>query len=171
MSTMQITKNDHIQGSSSAPVILVEYGDYECSYCGRAYPIVKQLQRTFGKKLTFVFRNYPLTEIHRHALDAALAAEAADRQGKFWEMHDILYENQTHLHPEHLLAYAKQIGLDLGQFKQDFKSEAVIDKIQSDINSANRIGIQGTPSFFVNGQFFEGNWMTSDLEDAIRILL
>lgn len=168
MKALQITKDDHIQGSSSAPVVLVEYGDYECSYCGRAYPIVKRLQKKFGDKLTFVFRNYPLVQIHRRALHAAMAAEAAGKQGKYWEMHDILYENQQHLHDDTLVEYADEIGLNTDRFQKEFGSDEATEKIQRDIESGNVAGVQGTPAFYINGRFFDGNWMTSDLEDAIE---
>ncbi len=105
--------NDHVQGTANAPVTLVEYGDYECPYCGEAYPIVKALQERLGKQMRFVFRNFPLSEMHPHAEHAAEAAEAAGGQGKFWEMHDLLYENQDALEDEDLARYAKALKLDM----------------------------------------------------------
>jgi Protein-disulfide isomerase len=168
---MKLTSTDHIQGSPSAPVVLVEYGDYECSYCGQAYPIVKRLQREFGNKLAFVFRNFPIVRIHRHAVDAACAAEAAAIQGKFWEMHDVLYENQTHLHVPTLIGYAKELGLDVEKFEKDFQSDAVINKVKSDMESGMKAGVQGTPTFFVNGRYFGGNWATTEFDEYIESLL
>src|ERR1700687_4188734 len=110
--TMPVGARDHAQGPDDAPVTLVEYGDYECPYCGEAYPIVKRLQKKMGDELRFVFRNFPLSEIHPHALAAARAAEAAARQSKFWEMHDLLYENQRALEGHHLKTLAESLELD-----------------------------------------------------------
>src|SRR5882762_5502186 len=107
--TLPVSERDHIQGPAKAPLTLVEYGDYQCPYCGAAYPVVKQLQKTLGKKLRFVFRNFPLTQAHPYALVAAEAAEAAALQGKFWEMHDFIYENQQALEPNILPAWAEQV--------------------------------------------------------------
>src|SRR6202044_1590923 len=112
MATLKVpvTTEDHAQGPANAPVTLVEYGDYECPYCGQAYPIVKELQKLEGKSLRFVFRNFPLAQVHPHAVHAAYAAEAAAKQGKFWEMHDKLYENQQALEDHDVLMYAREIG-------------------------------------------------------------
>ena len=110
---------DHIQGPRTAPVNLVEYGDYECPYTGQAYPIVKEIQKRLGDKLLFVFRNFPLSEIHPHAQHAAEAAEAADAQGKFWDMHDYLFEHQLALDDNHLLKYAAALGIDTDKFRKD----------------------------------------------------
>src|SRR6187200_3268377 len=109
--TLPVGPRDHAQGPVGAPVTLVEYGDYECPHCGRAFPIVKEVQRRLGETLRFVFRNFPLSEAHPHALNAAEAAEAAGSQGKFWEMHDTLYRHQHALDDRHLLSYAKTLGL------------------------------------------------------------
>jgi protein-disulfide isomerase len=117
--TIPVAKDDHIQGPASAPVTLVEYGDYECPYCGAAYPIVKAITRHFGSKLRFVFRNMPLTEMHPHAELAAEAAEAAAAQGKFWEMHDALYEHQSELGPDLVRTLAQRFHLDLARFEDD----------------------------------------------------
>ena len=112
-----VSNKDHIQGKNTAPLELVEYGDYQCPHCGRAYPIIKNLQRSLGPDLKFVFRNFPLSEIHPDAFNAAVAAEAAELQQKFWDMHDIIYENQQELSVESLFFYAKTIGLDLKRSK------------------------------------------------------
>src|SRR6204780_4433706 len=119
--TMPVSERDHIEGPENAPLTLVEYGDYQCPYCGLAYPGVKRVQKTLGKKLRFVFRNFPLTQAHPYARIAAEAAEAAALQGKFWEMHDLIYEQQTFLEPDIIPLWAKKIGLDLNQFAQAIK--------------------------------------------------
>jgi len=160
MSTLKppVNSNDHIQGNSNAPVELVEYGDYQCSHCGRAYPIIKRIQREMGDQLKFVFRNFPLAESHPDAMNAALAAEAAALQGKFWQMHDIIYENQQQLQEEDLIIYAAQIGLDEDQFAADFGKEEVEQKVENDFESGVRSGVNGTPSFFINGEKYNGSW-------------
>ena len=158
MNFVKVTSSDHVQGDMKAPIELVEYGDYQCSYCGQAYYIIKNLQRKLGKNLKFVFRNYPLEELHPEALHAAIAAETAAIQGKFWEMHDILYENQHRLDDNALIAYAQKIGLDIKLFEKEFGSHSAIEKIRYDIESGNRSGVRGTPSFFINGEHFDGNW-------------
>src|SRR5437899_8175552 len=115
--TMPVTEDrDHIQGPADAPVTLVQYGDYECPYCGAAYPIIKELQARMGQRLRFVFRNFPITTSHPHAQQAAEAAEAAASQGKFWPMHDLLYENQKNLRDQNLRTYAEQLALDVELF-------------------------------------------------------
>src|ERR1700759_1725481 len=115
--TLPVSAREHSQGPDKAALTLVEYGDYQCPYCGAAYPVVKEVQKALGKKLRFVFRNFPLTQAHPYALVAAEAAEDAALQGKFWEMHDIIYENQQMLEPEQLLVWAKELGLDLAKFE------------------------------------------------------
>ena len=127
-----VTKIDHSQGPKDAPLVLVEYGDYECPYCGLAYPIIKRVQAALKKDLRFVFRNFPQAIAHPHAIDAAKAAEAAGLQGKFWEMHDTLYENQENLDPNSLLEYATTLNLDLEKFIQDMGSQVLEEKIAQD---------------------------------------
>ena len=153
-----VSIKDHIQGKATAPLELVEYGDYQCPYCGQAYPIIKNLQRSLGADLKFVFRNFPLTEAHPDAFNAAMAAEAAALQHKFWEMHDIIYENQHSLDFESLFLYAKAIGLDLERFKNDIQKTIVTDKVEQDFESGIRSGVNGTPGFFINGTKYNGNW-------------
>src|SRR6476620_11497461 len=117
--TLPVGARDHAQGLPDAAVTLVEYGDYECPHCGRAYPIVKEVQRRLGTKLRFVFRNFPLSESHPHAEHAAEAAEGAAAQGRFWEMHDALYEHQQGLDDRHVVSYAKSLGIDAATFEQE----------------------------------------------------
>jgi protein-disulfide isomerase len=142
---------DHIQGPADAAVTLVEYGDYECPYCGAAYPIVKELQARMGDRLRFVFRNFPITTSHPHAEQAAEAAEAGAAQGRFWEMHDLLYENQTQLRDQDLHGYAEQLGIDVGRFDKDLAEHVHAPRVREDFMSGVRSGVNGTPSFYVNG--------------------
>src|SRR5436190_5521689 len=130
--TPVVSERDHAQGAPDAPLMLVEYGDYQCPYCGEAHPVVKQLQKAFGKKLRFVFRNFPLTQAHPYALIAAEAAEAAALQGKFWEMHDLIYENQLDLEPDILPVWAEEVGLDLDKFGAALKQGVVTKRIKED---------------------------------------
>ena len=155
--TPPVSERDHTQGPAGAPATLVEYGDYQCPYCGAAYPVVKRLQKTLGKKLRFVFRNFPLTQSHPYALIAAEAAEAAALQGKFWEMHDLIYEHQTHLKPDIIPVWAKRIGLDLEKFGNDIKYDVVADRIKEDRQSGIRSGVNGTPTFYINGTRYDGS--------------
>jgi protein-disulfide isomerase len=163
-----VSKSDHRRGPEEAPLVLVEYGDYECPYCGEAHPIVKHIENALRGELLLVFRNFPLTQIHPHAMNAARAAEAAGLQRKFWEMHDTLYENQENLDPESLLAYAAQLDLDLDRFAQDMLSRRVEDRILLDFEGGARSGVNGTPTFFVNGFRFDGNYHT--LPDELQEL-
>ena len=142
---------DHIQGPADAAVTLVEYGDYECPYCGAAYPIVKELQAHMGDRLRFVFRNFPISTSHPHAEQAAEAAEASAAQGRFWEMHDLLYENQTQLRDQDLHAYAEQLGIDVERFDKDLAEHVHAPRVHEDFMSGVRSGVNGTPSFYVNG--------------------
>jgi protein-disulfide isomerase len=164
-----INENDHVQGPANARIELVEYGDYECPHCGRAYPIIKKIQQQLGNDLKFIFRNFPIAEAHPHAVNAALAAEAAALQQKFWEMHDMIFENQDQLEWEHLLAYAKAIKLDLNRFKTDVKSKALQDKVETDFESGIRSGVNGTPSLFINGKKFEGDWAGGELMESLKV--
>jgi protein-disulfide isomerase len=161
----EIGPADQAQGNEQAAIKLVEYGDYQCPYCGDAYSIVKEIQSTFGDQILFVFRNFPLQEAHRYANIAAQAAEAAGRQGKFWEMHDAIYENQQQLNDDFLDNLAEKLGLDMEHFESDLNSEEISSKIENDFESGVRSGVNGTPSFFVNGVKFDGG-----AEDLLQML-
>lgn len=163
-----VNNNDHIRGNKNALLELVEYGDFECRDCGRAYPIIKIILKEMGDDLKFVFRNFPLTKTHSHALNAAMATEAAGLQNKFWEMHDIVFENQDQLKSEYLLYYAKKIKLDIPQFINDFKKNALLNKVESDFESGVRSGVNRTPSFFINGIKYEGDWEGIGLIDYLK---
>src|SRR5205809_6330549 len=142
---------DHIQGTADAAVTLVEYGDYQCPYCGAAYPIVKEVQSRMGERLRFVFRNFPITTSHPHAEQAAEAAEAAATQSRFWEMHDLLYENQRRLGDQDLRAYAEELGLDVEQFDKELSGHVHAARVHEDFVSGVRSGVDGTPTFYVTG--------------------
>jgi protein-disulfide isomerase len=159
---------DHIQGPASAPVTLVEYGDYQCPFCGAAYPILKDVQARMGDGLRFVFRNFPISTSHPNAELAAEAAEAAAVQGKFWEMHDLLYENQDRLGSEDLHAYAERLGLDLEAFDRALADHAYAARVREDFMSGVHSGVNGTPTFYVNGSRYDGSYETESLLAALR---
>ena len=162
--TQPVSERDHVQGPPTAPVTLVEYGDYECPYCGAAYPIVEEVKRRLGDRLRFVFRNFPLGNMHPHAEHAAEAAEAAGAQGKFWEMHDELYEHQRALDDEHLEGYAGAVGLDVERFDRDMEGQVYAGRVREDFMSGVRSGVNGTPTFFINGRRHDGSY---DLETLL----
>jgi protein-disulfide isomerase len=167
MLTLPVSERDHIQGPAEAPLTLVEYGDFQCPYCGAAYPVVKRVQKALGKKLRFVFRNFPLTGAHPYAMVAAEAAEAAALQGKFWEMHDLLFEQQTFLEPDIIPLWAKKIGLDLQKFGDAIKKGEVAKRIKEDRQSGIRSGVNGTPTFYINGTRYDGS---PDVESLLAAL-
>jgi protein-disulfide isomerase len=159
--------SDHIRGSIDAPITIVEYGDYECPYTGMAYPVVKDIMKQFGDKIYFVFRNFPLNEIHPHAQNAAEAAEAAAAQDKFWEMHDYLFEHQKALDNSYLLKYAQKVGLDIERFKKEMSGHVYASLIEQSLKNGINSGVEGTPTFFVNGVRYEESW---DLETFSKTL-
>lgn len=163
-----IALTDNSYGASSASVTLVEYGDYQCPHCGHAYPIVKKVQDFFGDKLKFVFRNFPLKNIHPLATPAAIAAEAAARQDKFWEMHDAIFENQQQLHSNSFRAFADNLGMNVTQFENDCQDRKIIEKVQKDFESGILSGVNGTPTFFINGIRHNGSFESYDLTAAIE---
>jgi protein-disulfide isomerase len=163
-----VSERDHIAGSLDAPVILIEYGDFECPHCGRAYPIVKAVKQRMRRTLTVVFRHFPLAESHPHAELAAEAAEAAGAQKKFWEMHDMLFEHQDALGPQDLLAYADALELDRVRFAHELESGVHTPRVRDDFRGGVRSGVNGTPTFFVNGERFDGDW--SDPSAFVAVL-
>jgi protein-disulfide isomerase len=146
---------DHVQGPRDAAIVLVEYGDYQCPYCGAAYPQIKAVQQAMGERLCFVFRNFPLTNLHPQAMMAASFAEAAATVGKFWEMHDMIFENQRRLNDRSLVDYAKRVGLDDGLIEAALQGNFE-PKIRADFKTGVRSGVNGTPTLFVNGKRFDG---------------
>jgi protein-disulfide isomerase len=163
-----VGEQDHIQGSADAKYTLVEYGDYECPHCGHAYPIVKRVQKHFGKKLRFVFRNFPLAEMHPHAESAAESAEFAGAQGKFWEMHDALFENQEELSGALYLKLAQQIGLSPQDLRAAVEQREYLPRVKEDFTGGVRSGVNGTPTFFINGKRHDASFEYEDLVAAIE---
>jgi protein-disulfide isomerase len=166
--TPAVNSNDHSFGNPGAPIELVEYGDYECPYCGKAYPIVKDIQRKLGSELKFVFRNFPLAKIHPNAFSAAVATEAAGRQDKFWEMHDLVFENQKTLDAENIFHFADILRLDIERFSYDIQLKALIQKVEKDFESGLRSGVNRTPTFFINGIKYEGSWSGDQLFQYLK---
>ncbi len=163
-----VSQRDHQQGPATAPVTLVEYGDYECPYCGQAYPIVKEIQRQLGDRLRFVFRNFPLTQSHPHAEHAAEAAEAAAAQGKFWEMHDTLFEHQQALDDTHLVHYAVALQLEQEKFEREMTEHVYANRVRDDFLSGVRSGVNGTPTFYINGVRHDASYALETLLAAIE---
>ena len=158
-----VNSNDHSFGDPRAPLELVEYGDYECPYCGKAYPIIKDIQQRIGSDLKFVFRNFPLAKIHPHAFSAAVATEAAGRQDKFWGMHDLVFENQKTLDVENIFHFADLLRLDIERFSNSIQEKALIEKVEKDFESGLRSGVNRTPTFFINGIKYNGGWSGDQL--------
>ena len=161
-----VSAADHAQGNLESELVIVEYGDYQCPYCGAAYPVLKELMKEFGSQVKFVFRNFPLSEMHQYARVAAIAAEAANLQGKFWEMHDAIYENQRDLNENLLMKLAQELHLNIPQFEKDMESSKLAEKVDSDFESGVMSGVNGTPSFFINGNKFNGG--AEDLLELVQ---
>ena len=161
---------DHIRGPDRAPVTVVEYGDFECPYCGLAEPAVRELLRDFGD-VRYVWRHLPLTDVHPHAQLAAEATEAAGRQGAFWELHDLLLEHQGELTVRHLIAYASSLGLDTERFTADLRKHTGAARVAEDTDSADLSGVSGTPTFFVNGMRHYGAYDIESLSRAVKLAL
>jgi protein-disulfide isomerase len=158
---------DHIRGTDAAPVTLVEYGDYECPYCGRAEPIIRELLDSFGDDVRYVWRHLPLSDVHPHAQMAAEAAEAAAAQGAFWEMNDVLLRHQDALAPDDLTGYATELDLDTERFWDDLRRRRYADRVAEDVASADASGVAGTPSFFINGRRHQGAYDIDTLSEAV----
>jgi protein-disulfide isomerase len=165
--SVPVSDKDHRQGDPDAPCTLVEYGDYQCPSCGHAYPIVKRAQKHFGKRLLFVFRNFPLSEMHPYAEPAAETSEFAGAQQKFWEMHDLLYENQDRLDDALLFQMAQHLQLDLEKLRQALASKDFEPRVRADFRGGVRSGVNGTPTFFINGQRHDGAYDYASLVEAI----
>ena len=170
MSTLKnsIGGEDHIQGDVNASCTLVEYGDYECPHCRAAHPVIKRVERHFGKRLCFVFRNFPLTQIHANAQSAAETAEFAASEGKFWQMHDLLFENQDRLGEDLYAELSTQLGLDAAKLKESLENGTYTGRVRSDFTGGVRSGVNGTPTFFVNGQRHNGPADFDHLVEAIE---
>jgi protein-disulfide isomerase len=164
--SIPVNAQDHSAGPANAPVTLVEYGDYQCPYCGEAYPVLKAVQQAVGNRLRFVFRNFPISEIHPHALRAAQFAEAAAATGKFWVAHDMLYERQQALDDRDLVAYGSIIGLNAAKLREAFDGR-FDEKIEADFMGGVRSGVNGTPTLFIDGVRYDGE---RDLDSLVAVL-
>jgi protein-disulfide isomerase len=162
---------DHILGPDDAPVVVVEYGDFECPNCKQAAPAVKMLLRRFGSRVRFAFRHFPLEEVHPHALQAAEAAECAGAQGRFWAMHELLFEHQTQLDLKDLHAYAERLGLDMARYTAEMDDHVYLQRIREHVDSGRRSGVRGTPGFFVNGVIQDVSFGLQSLFDATEAAL
>jgi protein-disulfide isomerase len=162
-----VTAGDHTQGPADAKVTLVEYGDYQCPYCGAAYQVLKAVQKRLGAKMRLVFRNFPLNQAHPFAELAAESAEAAGAQGKFWEMHDALYENQAQLGQPLIEALVRRLKLDAGQFESDLETRKFQAHVKQDFMGGVRSGVNGTPGFFINGERYDDSWEEEPLSAAL----
>ena len=163
-----VTDKDHASGPADAPITIVEYGDYECPDCLNAWPIVKEVRKRFADHVAFVFRHFPQSSIHPHASAAAQAAEAAAAQGKFWEMHDLLFAHQKELGSLDLTHLALQLGLEIYRFQSDLEREPSLRRIRQDFSSGSESGVRGTPTFFLNGCRYAGRVEADSMTDAIE---
>jgi protein-disulfide isomerase len=154
--TVPVSKRDHVLGSTDASATLLEYGDYECPACGATHPLVKAILESVGDQICFAFRHFPLSNVHPHAERAAEAAEAAGAQGGFWEMHDALFENQNALDYDDLAEYAAELGLDASRLISEIMANVYVDRVREDFRSGVRSGVNGTPTFFINGVRYDG---------------
>src|SRR6202453_1430927 len=163
-----VSAKDHRQGDKDEPCTLVEYGDYQCPSCRQAYPIVKRLQKHFGKRLSFVFRNFPLTQLHPYAESAAETAEFAGAGGKFWEMHDLLFENQDRLGGALFEELVEELKLPVTKWREALEKNDYLARVRADFAGGVRSGVNGTPTFFINGERHDGAWEYDDLGAGIE---
>jgi protein-disulfide isomerase len=162
-------ERDHIKGLATAPLELVEYGDFECPHCGRAAVVVNQLSAELGDRLRFAYRHFPLAKMHPHARKAAMASEAAAAQGKFWEMHDLLFANAGKLELADLLGYAAILELDVQKFETELLIDTYAPRVQEDVASGVRSGVNGTPTFFINGVRHNGGYTIESLKEGLAV--
>ena len=163
-----VSAADHLLGASQALVTVVEYGDFECPNCKQAAPAVRHLAARFEGRLRIIYRHFPLEEVHPHALYAALAAEAAAGQGKFWQMHDLLFENQSHLKPNQLRGHAQRLELDMVRYDADMKDELYLQRVREHIEGGNLSGVRATPTFFINGRIHDVSFGLQRLAEGIE---
>jgi protein-disulfide isomerase len=163
-----VSEADHRAGSDDAVVTLVEYGDYECPHCGRAQPVLEEVRKRMGSRQAFVFRHFPLTNVHPHAEHAAEAAEAAASQGRFWEMHEAIFAQQSALTDRDLVSRAKRLGLDAGRVEKELAAGVHAGRVRRDFDSGVRSGVNGTPTFFINGARHDGPWEGEALLEALQ---
>ena len=173
MSDLTVPPNasDHTIGPVHAPVTLIEYGDFECPNCKQAAPVIKLLLERFTGRIRFIFRNFPLAEVHPHALQAAEAAECAGGQGKFWPMHDLLFDNQSHLKPHQLRGYAERLQLDMGRYDLEMDDHVYLQRVREHMQSGRDSGVRATPTFFLNGRIQDVSFGLSALFEAVEAAL
>jgi len=165
--TLPVSERDHIQGPQTAPVTLVEYGDYECPYCAQAYMITKEVQERLGSKLRFVFRNFPVTKLRPNSYQVALAAETAAAQKMFWDMYDYLFKHGQVNTDDNLMLAAESLGLDIGKFNGEYRERTHSRHLDEDIESGKSSGVTATPTFFINGDRYDGPWDLDNLLSAL----
>jgi protein-disulfide isomerase len=167
---LPVSARDHVRGPENAPVTLVEYGDFECPYCGSAYPVVAALDQRFGERLRFVFRHFPLTNVHPLAQAAAEASEWAAAQGRFWEMHGLLYQQQKQLSRSHLLRQAEALGLDPGSLDKVLEDHRFFARVKEDFLGGIKSGVKGTPAFFLNDvrHLGDAGTLAAAIEELLR---
>lgn len=163
-----LSERDHIRGLADAPVTLIEYGDFECPHCRRAYPIIDSVLRQINHSVCFAYRHFPLTQIHPHAQHAAEIAELAGSQGRFWEMHDLLFQNQDELEDGDLIDYAMELGIDRELAQAALRSNQYAERVRQDFLGGVRSGVNGTPTFFINDVRHDGAWDSDSLLDALQ---
>ena len=166
-----VGSTDHVRGPEHAPVTLVEYGDFDCPTCKQASGAVKLLLARFEQRIRFVFRHFPLEEVHPHALRAAEAAECAGAQGKFWQMHDLLFEKQNHLEIARLTEYARSVGLDMARFTAEMDDEIYLQRVREHQQSGRASGVRATPGFFLNGRVLDASYGLGKLSEAVKAAL
>jgi protein-disulfide isomerase len=169
--SVPVSPIDHVQGSEHAHVTVVEYGDFECPNCKQAAPAVKLLLQRSPGRVRFVFRNFPLTEVHPHAMQAAEAAECVGAQGQFWPMHDLLFDNQLHLQPNHLHSYAERLGIDMTRYTAEMDDHVYLQRVREHQRSGHDSGVRGTPAFFVNGRVQDVSFGMQGLFSAVEAAL
>jgi protein-disulfide isomerase len=169
--TIPVGPEDHSSGPADAKLTVVEYGDYQCPYCGQAFPIVEKLRDEFADSMRFVFRNLPLADVHPNAEAAAEVAEAVARQGKFWEIHDTLFENQRDLSAAALLRYVEEVGADVKEATKEIADGGPRQRVEADFEGAIRSGANGTPTFFVNGERYDGSWLHEPFSEYLKQVL
>jgi protein-disulfide isomerase len=169
--TSAVSNTDHVIGAQHARVTLIEYGDFECPNCKQAAPAVKLMLERFADRIRFVYRHFPLEEVHPHALLAAEAGEAAGGQGKFWPMHDLLFQHQTHLKHKQLLSYAEELELDMARYTDDLDDHIYLQRVREHMTSGRSSGVRATPTFFLNGRIQDVSFGLQSLERAIETAL
>ena len=169
--TVAVSAVDHTLGPAHAPVTMVEYGDFECPSCKQAAPAVKLLLDRFAGRIRFVYRHFPQEEVHPHALHAAQDAEAAGGQGKFWQMHDLLFDNQRHLKLPQLRSYAERLELDLARYDFEMDDEVYLQRVREQVDSGIQSGVRATPTFFINGVLHDASYGLQSLAQGVEALL